>query len=136
MVEGLIVGVDHIGIAVQNLEEALEIFEKKLGLKLEGVHEIKEQRVKAAMLLAGETRIELLEPIGQEGPVARFLEKRGEGFHHIAFKVKNIEGLLAQLKERGIILVDEKPRVGVKGAKIAFLHPKSTKNVLVELCEE
>jgi len=132
----LIIGVDHIGIAVQNLEEALEIFEKKLGLKLEGVHEIKEQRVKAAMLLAGETRIELLEPIGQEGPVARFLEKRGEGFHHIAFKVKNIEGLLAQLKERGIILVDEKPRVGVKGAKIAFLHPKSTKNVLVELCEE
>lgn len=132
----MIIGVDHIGIAVQNLEEALEIFEKKLGLKLEGVHEIKEQRVKAAMLLAGETRIELLEPIGQEGPVARFLEKRGEGFHHIAFKVKNIEGLLAQLKERGIILVDEKPRVGVKGAKIAFLHPKSTKNVLVELCEE
>ena len=111
----MIIGVDHIGIAVQNLEEALEIFEKKLGLKLEGVHEIKEQRVKAAMLLAGETRIELLEPIGQEGPVARFLEKRGEGFHHIAFKVKNIEGLLAQLKERGIILVDEKPRVGVKG---------------------
>jgi len=132
----LIIGVDHIGIAVQNLEEALEIFEKKLGLKLEGVHEIKEQRVKAAMLLAGETRIELLEPIGQEGPVARFLEKRGEGFHHIAFKVKNIEGLLAQLKEKGIILVNEKPRVGVKGAKIAFLHPKSTKNVLVELCEE
>ena len=132
----MIIGVDHIGIAVQNLEEALEIFEKKLGLKLEGVHEIKEQRVKAAMLLAGETRIELLEPIGQEGPVARFLEKRGEGFHHIAFKVKNIEGLLAQLKEKGIILVDEKPRVGVKGAKIAFLHPKSTKNVLVELCEE
>ncbi len=132
----MIIGVDHIGIAVQNLEEALEIFEKKLGLKLEGVHEIKEQRVKAAMLLAGETRIELLEPIGQEGPVARFLEKRGEGFHHIAFKVKNIEGLLAQLKEKGIILVNEKPRVGVKGAKIAFLHPKSTKNVLVELCEE
>lgn len=132
----MIIGVDHIGIAVQNLEEALEIFEKKLGLKLEGVHEIKEQRVKAAMLLAGETRIELLEPIGQEGPVARFLKKRGEGFHHIAFKVKNIEGLLAQLKEKGIILVDEKPRVGVKGAKIAFLHPKSTKNVLVELCEE
>ena len=132
----MIIGVDHIGIAVQNLEEALEIFEKKLGLKLEGVHEIKEQRVKAAMLLVGETKIELLEPIGQEGPVARFLEKRGEGFHHIAFKVKNIEGLLAQLKERGIILVDEKPRVGVKGVKIAFLHPKSTKNVLVELCEE
>ena len=132
----MIIGVDHIGIAVQNLEEALEIFEKKLGLKLEGVHEIKEQRVKAAMLLAGETKIELLEPIGQEGPVARFLEKRGEGFHHIAFKVKNIEGLLAQLKEKGIILVNEKPRVGVKGAKIAFLHPKSTKNVLVELCEE
>ncbi len=132
----MIIGVDHIGIAVQNLEEALEIFEKKLGLKLEGVHEIKEQRVKAAMLLVGETRIELLEPIGQEGPVARFLEKRGEGFHHITFKYKNIEGLMAQLKERGIILVDEKPRVGVKGVKIAFLHPKSTKNVLVELCEE
>jgi methylmalonyl-CoA/ethylmalonyl-CoA epimerase len=136
-VGNLFVGVDHIGIAVKNLDEALEIFEKKLGLKLEKVRAVEEQKVRVAMLsTGGETKIELLEPTSPEGPIAKFLERKGEGVHHVALKVKGIEGLLQTLKNEGIALVNEKPRVGVDGTKIAFLHPKSTKNVLIEFCEE
>ncbi|RLI22316.1 methylmalonyl-CoA epimerase [Candidatus Bathyarchaeota archaeon] len=129
-------GIHHVGIAVKNLDEALEIFQKKLGLKLEKVTIVEDQKVKSAMLsTGGETRIELLEPTCQDSPVGRFLEKRGEGIHHVAFKVKGIEELMKRLKDEGLKLVNETPRKGIEG-KIAFIHPKSVKNVLVELCEE
>ena len=130
-------GVHHVGIAVKNMDEALEIFQKKLGLKLEKITIVEDQKVKSAMLSSGgETKIELLEPTSQDSPVGRFLEKRGEGIHHIALKVKGIEELLKKLKDEGLNLVNETPRIGVEGTKIAFIHPKSTKNVLIELCEE
>lgn len=132
----VIEGLDHIGIAVKNLDDALEIYEGILGLEAENVCVFQEQKVKIAFLLAGETRIELLEPLDNEGPVARFIEKRGEGVHHLAFNVTDIEAALQSIKEKGIALVDEKPRIGAEGFKIAFLHPKNTKNVLVELCEK
>lgn len=132
----MIVGLDHIAIAVSKLDEALRIYQSVLGLKLEKTMIVEDQKTKLAFLLAGETRIELLEATAPESAVARFIEKKGEGIHHIALKVANIEGFLKQLKEKGMTLVDEKPRVGAEGGKIAFLHPKSLKNVLIELCEE
>jgi len=131
----LITGLAHIGIAVYRIDEALQVFENILGLKLEKTRTVEAQRVKIALLHVGETKIELLEPTDKEGTVAKFLEKKGEGIHHIAFKVTDIEDMLQQLKEKGIALIDEKPRKGAEGGKIAFLHPKSTKNVLIELCE-
>ena len=137
MVKTLFEGIHHVGIAVKNMDEALEIFQKKLGLKLEKITIVEDQKVKSAMLSSGgETKIELLEPTSQDSPVGRFLEKRGEGIHHIALKVKGIEELLKKLKDEGLNLVNETPRIGVEGTKIAFIHPKSTKNVLIELCEE
>jgi len=131
----MITGVDHVGIAVNKLDEALELYEKILGLRVDKIRIIEEQRVKSALLFAGETKIEVLEPTDKEGAVGKFIERRGEGVHHIALKVTDIEGFLKKIKEKGIVLVDEKPRIGVEGGKIAFLHPKSTKNVLLELCE-
>jgi len=133
----LVVGIDHIGIAVNNLDEAISLYRDVLGLKLEGVHAVEEQKVRVASFsTGGETRIELLEPTESESPVAKFVERRGEGVHHIALKVRNIEAVLEELKGKGLKLVDEKPRIGVGGAKIAFIHPKSTRNVLLELCEK
>jgi len=133
----LAIGIDHIGIAVNNLDEAISLYRDFLGLKLESVHVVEDQKVKVASLSTGEeTRIELLEPTESESPVAKFIEKRGEGIHHIALKVRNIETVLEELKEKGLTLVDEKPRVGVGKAKIAFIHPKSTRSVLIELCEK
>ena len=131
----MIKGLDHIGIAVKNLDDALEIYERTLGLEVEKIRVFEEQKVKIAFLSAGEARIELLEPTDKEGPVARFIEKRGEGLHHITFTVADIEASLQKLKEKGIAVVDERPKIGAEGFKIAFLHPKSMKNVLVELCE-
>jgi len=131
----MIVGLDHIAIAVNKLEEAIQIYQDILGLKLEKTMVFENQRVKIAFFSLGETKIELLEPTAPESPVARFIEKRGEGIHHIALKVTNIEDSLKRLKEKGIVFVDEKPRIGAEGGKIAFLHPKSLKNVLIELCE-
>jgi len=133
----LVVGIDHIGIAVNKLDEAISLYRDFLGLELEGVHVVDEQKVRVASFsTGGETRIELLEPTESESPVAKFIEKRGEGVHHIALKVRNIEAVLQELKEKGLTLVDEKPRVGVGRAKIAFIHPKSTRSVLIELCEK
>jgi methylmalonyl-CoA/ethylmalonyl-CoA epimerase len=133
----LVVGIDHIGIAVSKLDEAISLYRDFLGLELEGVHVVEEQKVRVASFSTGEeTRIELLEPTESESPVARFIEKRGEGIHHIALKVRNIEAVLEELKKKGLGLVDEKPRVGVGGAKIVFIHPKSTRSVLIELCEK
>jgi len=131
----LITGLAHIGIAVNKIDEALQVFEKILGLKLEETRAVEAQRVKIVLLHIGETKIELLEPTDKEGTVAKFLEKKGEGIHHIAFKVTDIENMLKQLKDKGIALIDEKPRKGAECGKIAFLHPKSTRNVLIELCE-
>jgi methylmalonyl-CoA/ethylmalonyl-CoA epimerase len=130
----MLVGMDHVGVAVKNLDEAISIYRDILGLKLEGTHVLTERKVRVAFFSSGnETRIELLEPTDSESTIAKFLEKRGEGIHHIAIKVKNIEDTLKELKGKGLTLIDDKPRMGVNGAKIAFIHPKSTNNVLIEL---
>ncbi|MEM3696726.1 MAG: methylmalonyl-CoA epimerase [Candidatus Bathyarchaeia archaeon] len=130
----MFVGVDHVGVAVKNLDEAISLYQNVLGFKLEGVHVLNERKVKVAFLsTGGETRIELLEPLGTDSPVAKFLDSRGEGIHHIAVRVDNIDAVLEDFKRKAVILVDEKPRVGAEGAKIAFVHPKSTKGVLLEL---
>ncbi|HHI01082.1 MAG: methylmalonyl-CoA epimerase [Thermococcus sp.] len=126
--------VDHIGIAVKNLEDAIKIWES-LGLKVEEIEEVPDQKVRTAIFHAGETRIELLEATAEDSPIAKFIEKRGEGIHHIALGVDNIEEHLEKLKEKGFRLIDEKPRIGAGGAKIAFVHPKSVGGVLLELCE-
>jgi len=127
-------GIDHVGVAVKNLDEAISVYRDVLGFKLEGVHVLAERRVRVAFLsTGGESRIELLEPLGSDSPVAKFLENRGEGIHHIAVKVENIEAVLERLRSKGATLIDEKPRLGAEGAKIAFVHPKSTKGVLLEL---
>jgi methylmalonyl-CoA/ethylmalonyl-CoA epimerase len=127
-------GVDHVGVAVKNLEEAISVYRDVLGFKLLSVHVLEERKVRVAFLsTGGETQIELLEPLGGESPIAKFLENRGEGVHHIAVIVDDIEEVLKDFKKRGVALVDEKPRVGAEGKKIAFIHPKSTKGVLLEL---
>lgn len=131
-----ITAVDHIGVAVERIEDVLPFYEKALGLNLEEIKESKVNKVRGAILSAGRTRIELIEPLGKEGPLSNFLRKKGQGIHHIAFEVSDLEMMLKRLKKDGIALIDEKPRIGIKGAKIAFLHPKATGNVLIELCEE
>jgi len=130
----MLMGIDHVGVAVKNLDEAIGIYQNVLGFKLENIHVLSERKVKVAFLSSGgETRIELLEPLGSDSPVAKFLENRGEGIHHIAVKVGNINVVLEDFKRKGVVLVDDKPRMGAEGAKIAFVHPKSTKGVLLEL---
>lgn len=131
-----ITAVDHIGVAVERIDDVLPFYEKALGLNLEEIKESKVNKVRGAILSAGRTRIELIEPLGKEGPLSNFLRKKGQGIHHIAFEVSDLEMMLKRLKKDGIALIDEKPRIGIKGAKIAFLHPKATGNVLIELCEE
>jgi methylmalonyl-CoA epimerase len=127
-------GVDHVGIAVKNLDEAISVYRDVLGFKLEGIHVLTERKVKVAFLSSGgQTNIELVEPLGSDSPAAKFLDTRGEGIHHIAVKVDDVDTVLAELKSKGVVLVDEKARVGAEGAKIAFVHPKSTKGVLLEL---
>ena len=133
--EHMIKGLDHVAIAVNRIEDALPIFERKLGLRLEKTMTVETQKVKIAILQAGETKIELLEPTDPESSVAKFLANRGEGIHHIAIEVTDIEGHLKELKDKGIDLIDDKPRPGAEARKIAFAHPKSTKNVLIELVE-
>lgn len=121
---------------MKKLDGAISLYRDILGLKLEGIHLVEEQKVKVAFFSTeGEARIELLEPTEDESPVAKFIEKRGEGVHHIALKVRDIEAVLGDLRKKGLRLVDEKPRIGVDEAKIAFIHPRSTGNVLYELCE-
>lgn len=127
---------DHIGIAVKNLEESLKFYQDALGLKLEGIEIVKDQKVRTAFLPIGDTYIELLEATEAESPVGKFIEKRGEGIHHIAIKVENIENHLATLDENQIRLIDREPKIGAHNKKIAFIHPKSTSGVLLELCEE
>ncbi|MDY0039802.1 MAG: methylmalonyl-CoA epimerase [Desulforhabdus sp.] len=127
--------VDHIGIAVKSIEETKKLYHDLLGLSHVGSETVEEQKVTTAFFPVGDTEVELLESTSEDGPIAKYLEKRGEGVQHIAFRVDNIEQALVELKEKGIKLIDEKPRRGAGGAKIAFLHPKSTFGVLVELCE-
>jgi len=127
--------IDHIGIAVRDIEAAMRFYRDCLGLTVTGVEEVAEQKVKVAFFPVGESKVELLQSTDPEGPVAKFIESRGEGVQHISFRVKNIEEKLADLKAKGVRLIDEKPRYGAGGARIAFLHPKSTGGVLVEICE-
>jgi methylmalonyl-CoA/ethylmalonyl-CoA epimerase len=127
--------VDHIGIAVQSIAETKKLYQDLLGLEHAGNETVAEQKVTTAFFPVGDTEVELLESTASDGPIAKYLEKRGEGVQHIAFRVENIEEALTELKAKGIRLIDEQPRKGAGGAKIAFLHPKSTYGVLVELCE-
>jgi methylmalonyl-CoA/ethylmalonyl-CoA epimerase len=127
--------IDHIGIAVRNFDERKKFWADVLGLAFEGSETVEEQNVTTAFFPVGESEVELLEPTASDGPIARYLEKKGEGIHHLAFRVENIEAALEELKGKGIKLIDEKPRKGAGGAKIAFLHPESTNGILVELCE-
>ena len=128
--------IEHIGIAVKNLEESIKYYEEVLGLECYNIEEVKEQKVKTAFLKVGDTKIELLESTDPEGPIGKFIEKKGEGIHHIAFAVKDIESQLKHAEEKGVRLVDTTPRKGAEGLDIAFLHPKSTFGVLTELCED
>ncbi len=127
--------VDHIGIAVKNLEETLKFYEDVLGMECTGKEEVDEQKVRVAFLPVGDSEVELLESTDPEGPIAKYIDKKGEGIQHIAFRVDNIEQAIETMKEKGIRMIDEKPRYGAGGAKIAFCHPKSTGGVLVELSE-
>ncbi len=127
--------INHIGIAVRSLEERIPFYRDVLGLKYLGTEEVEAQKVRVAMFRVGEVKIELLEPTEESSPIAGFLEKRGEGIHHIAFQSDNLENQLSDLKNKGIRLIDEHPREGAHGAKIAFIHPKSSGKVLTELCQ-
>jgi methylmalonyl-CoA/ethylmalonyl-CoA epimerase len=131
----MIRGIDHIGVAVNNLDEALVLYEKALGLKHEKVTVVDSQKVKVAFLQVGDSRIELMEPIGKDSTLEKFLEKRGEGVHHIALRVVGIDDMLKKLKNQGVALIDETPRAGAEGGRIAFVHPKSVRSVMLELCE-
>lgn len=128
--------IEHIGIAVDNLEESISYYENILGLKCYAIEEVKDQKVKTAFFKIGQTKIELLESTDPEGPIGKFIEKKGAGVHHLAFAVNGIENSLAEAEAKGIRLIDKTPRKGAEGLDIAFLHPKSTKGVLTELCED
>ena len=128
--------IEHIGIAVNSIADALPFYEKVLGLKCYSIEEVADQKVKTAFFMIGQTKIELLESTDPEGPVRKFIEKRGEGIHHIAFAVDQIEDRLLEAEAAGIRLIDSTPRKGAEGLSIAFLHPKSTFGVLTELCED
>ncbi len=128
--------IEHIGIAVKDLEESIRFYEEMLGQKCYAIEEVEEQKVKTAFFMVGETKIELLESTDPEGPIGKFIEKKGEGVHHLAFAVKGIEAALNNMEEKGVRLIDKTPRKGAEGLDIAFLHPKSTHGVLMELCED
>lgn len=127
--------IDHIGIAVNSIDEALKFWESALGVKCHGVEEVADQKVKTAFLPVDDSEIELLEGTAEDSPICKFIAKNGQGIQHIAIRVANLEEALAELKEKGVRLIDEKPRRGAGGAMIAFLHPKATGGVLLELCQ-
>ncbi len=130
-----ILKIDHLGIAVNSIDEGKSFWSDVLGLHFEGAETVESQKVTTAFFPVGESEVELLESTSPDGPVAKFIEKKGTGFQHVAFRVENIDEALAELKEKGIKLIDQEPRIGAGGAKIAFLHPKATNGVLVELCQ-
>jgi methylmalonyl-CoA/ethylmalonyl-CoA epimerase len=127
--------IEHIGIAVKSIESQLPYYEKVLGLKCYNIEEVADQKVKTAFFKVGQTKIELLEPTSEDSTIAKFIEKKGEGVHHIAFAVPNVADALAEVELKGVQLIDKAPRGGAEGLKIAFLHPKSTGSVLTELCQ-
>lgn len=128
--------IEHLGIAVKSLEEAIPYYEQVLGLKCYNIEEVADQKVKTAFFKVGQTKIELLEPTSEDSIIAKFIEKRGQGVHHVAFAVEGIEGALAEAESKEVALIDKTPRKGAEGLTIAFLHPKSTQGVLTELCED
>lgn len=128
--------IEHIGIAVKNLEESIKYYEGVLGLKCYSIEEVADQKVKTAFFKVGQTKIELLESTSPDGPIGKYIEKKGEGIHHLAFHVNDIQKSLDEAKEKGIRVIDEKPRNGAEGLDIGFLHPKSTNGVLTEFCED
>ncbi len=127
--------IDHLGIAVNSIDTGKSFWSDVLGLEFEGAETVEEQKVTTAFFPVGESEVELLESTAPDGPVAKYIEKRGQGIQHIAFRVADIDAALAELKEKGVQLIDQVPRKGAGGAKIAFLHPKATGGVLVELCQ-
>jgi methylmalonyl-CoA epimerase len=127
--------IDHIGIAVKSLDQAGKFYTEALGLKVHDIETVAEQKVKVSFIPITDSEIELLESTHEDGPVAKFIASKGEGIQHLAFRVENIEEALAELKAKGVRLIDEKPRIGAGGAKIAFIHPKETNGVLVEICQ-
>lgn len=127
--------INHIGIAVQSLEASIAFYRDALALPVKGIEEVADQKVKVAMLQVGASKIELLEPTSPDSPIARFLEKNGPGIHHIAYEVADIEAAIAQLQKSGARMIDEQPRSGAHGTRIAFVHPKSSGGVLTELCQ-
>ena len=127
--------IDHIGIAVRSLDDALKMYRDVIGLTVSGYDDVAEQGVRVAMLSAGDSRIELLEPLGDHSPIEKFMAKRGEGIHHIAIAVDNIEEALGRFKAAGLRLIDETPRQGAHGTRIAFVHPSANHGVLLELVE-
>ncbi len=126
--------IEHIGIAVNSLDEAIPYYENTLGMKCYAVEEVTDQKVKTAFFMVGQTKIELLESTDPNGPIGKFLEKRGPGFHHLAFAVDDVNESLAELEGKGVQLIDKTPRKGAEGLSIGFLHPKSTMGVLTEIC--
>lgn len=126
--------IEHIGIAVENLEESIQYYENILGLTCYAIEEVKDQKVKTAFFKVGDTKIELLESTDPDGPIGKFIEKKGPGVHHIAFAVDNVQQALADVEKKGVKLIDKTPRNGAENLKIGFLHPKSTGGVLTELC--
>jgi len=130
-----IVRINHVGLAVESLAQALGIFSEGFGLELQGTENVETDGVAVAFLPVGESRLELLQPIGREGPVHKFLENRGQGVHHLCLEVEDLPGMLAQLRGLGIELIDNEPRPGAHGSRVAFIHPKSANGVLIELVE-
>jgi methylmalonyl-CoA/ethylmalonyl-CoA epimerase len=128
--------IEHIGIAVQDLERSVAFYEKTYGLRCYGIEEVPDQQVRTAFFRVGETKIELLASTSPDGPIARFLERRGEGMHHLAFAVDGLGETLRHVQDAGVELIDARPRPGAEGLQIAFLHPRSTHGVLTELCSE
>ncbi len=128
--------IEHIGIAVNNLEEAIPYYENVLGLKCYAIEEVADQKVKTAFFMVGQTKIELLESTDPEGPIGKFIEKKGPGVHHLAFAVNNVNEALNEVAEKGVLLIDKAGRKGAEGMNIGFLHPKSTLGVLTEFCSE
>ncbi len=127
--------INHIGVAVQSLAEAIPFYRDNLGMAFMGTEEVAEQKVTVAFLQIGESKIELLEPTADDSPVAKFIEKNGAGIHHIAYEVEDIEAAIAKLTADGARMIDSVPRNGAHGARIAFIHPKTSRGVLTELCQ-
>jgi methylmalonyl-CoA epimerase len=131
----MITKINHIGIAVNSIDDAVKLYTEVLGLKVQEIEVVEDQKVKTAIIPVGESKIELIESTDPEGTIAKFIESRGEGMHHLALEVSNIEAALGTVADKGLTLIDEKPRKGVENSSIAFLHPRGTGRVLIELVE-